>query len=124
VALRIEPETAAAMARVGLKKIADLYNLPRAPLAARFGRHLLDRLDRVLGLLEEPLSPRLEVAPYMADRPFAEPIGREEDVLRAVACLSQKLAAMLERRGEGARQTELAQIRADGAVFAVTRSEG
>jgi protein ImuB len=119
-ALRIESDTVAALARVGLKKIGDLYELPRAPLAARFGKMLLDRLDCALGLLEEPLSPRLEVAPYMAERPFADPIGREEDVLAAVACLAQKLAAMLERRGEGARRLELALFRADGVVFTVT----
>lgn len=118
-ALRIEDETAAALARVGLKKIGDLYDLPRAPLAARFGKTLLERLDGALGLLEEPLSPRLEVAPYMAERPFAEPIGREEDVLAAVACLAEKLSAMLERRGEGARRLELSLFRADGAVFTV-----
>ncbi len=118
-ALRIESDTVAALARVGLKKIGDLYELPRAPLAARFGKALLERLDCALGLLDEPLSPRLEVAPYMAERPFAEPIGREEDVLAAVACLAQKLAAMLERRGEGARRLELALFRADGAVFTI-----
>jgi protein ImuB len=119
-ALRLEDETVAALARVGLKKIADLYELPRAPLAARFGKTLLERFDSALGLLEEPLSPRLEVAPYMAERPFAEPIGREEDVLGAVACLAQKLSVMLERRGEGARRLDLSLFRADGAVFAVT----
>jgi protein ImuB len=119
-ALRIDGEAVAALARVGLKKIGDLYELPRAPLAARFGKNLLDRLDYALGLLEEPLSPRLEVAPYIAERPFAEPIGREEDVLGAVASLAEKLSAMLERRGEGARRLELSLFRADGAVFTVT----
>ncbi len=118
-ALHIEDEITAALARVGLKKIGDLYELPRAPLAARFGKALLERLDCALGLREEPLSPRLEVAPYIAERPFAEPIGREEDVRSAVACLAEKLSVMLERRGEGARRLELSLFRADGVVFAV-----
>ena len=118
-ALRIAPDMAAALARVGLKKIADIYELPRAPLAARFGRHLLDQLDRALGLLEEPVSPRLEVAPYIAERPFAEPVGREEDILRALSGLARQLAVMLERNGEGARRLELALFRADGALFTV-----
>jgi protein ImuB len=119
-ALRIDGETVAALARVGLKKVGDLYELPRAPLAARFGKTLLERLDCALGRLEEPLSPRLEVAPYIAERPFPEPIGREEDVLGAVSSLAEKLSAMLERRGEGARRLELSLFRADGAVFTVT----
>ena len=118
-ALRLDFEIAAALARVGLKKIGDIYGLPRAPLAARFGKHLLDQLDRALGLLEEPVSPRAEIAPYMAERPFAEPIAREEDILRALAGLARRVAAMLERRGEGARRLELTLFRADGAVFTV-----
>jgi protein ImuB len=118
-ALRIDPEMAAALGRVGLKKIGDLDNKPRAPLAARFGRHLLEQLDRALGHLEEPVSPRLEVAPYIAERPFAEPVGREEDILNALAGLARQLAVLLERRGEGAERLELTLFRADGAVFAV-----
>ena len=118
-ALRLDGEIVAALGRVGLKKIGDLYELPRAPLAARFGKLLLDQLDRALGLLEEPVSPRAEVAPYITERPFAEPIGREEDVLGALGCLAQRLALMLERRGEGARRLELTLFRADGAVFTI-----
>jgi protein ImuB len=118
-ALRIDGEMAAALARVGLKKIGDLDNKPRAPLSARFGRHLLEQLDRALGALEEPVSPRLEVAPYIAERPFAEPVGREEDILNALAGLARQLTVLLERRGEGAERLELTLFRADGAVFAV-----
>jgi protein ImuB len=118
-ALRLDPDRTAALARVGLKKIGDIYDLPRPPLAARFGRHLLDQLDRALGLLEEPVSPRLEVAPYIAERPFADPVGREKDILRALAGLARQLAVLLERRGEGARRLELTLFRADGAVFSV-----
>jgi protein ImuB len=118
-ALRIDAEMAAALGRVGLKKIGDIYDKPRAPLAARFGRHLLEQLDRALGHLEEPVSPRLEVAPYIAERPFAEPVGREEDILNALACLARQLAVLLERHGEGAQRLELALFRADGAVFSV-----
>lgn len=118
-ALRIDAEMAAALGRVGLKKIGDIYDKPRAPLAARFGRHLLEQLDRALGHLEEPVSPRLEVAPYIAERPFAEPVGREEDILNALACLARQLAVLLERHGEGAQRLELTLFRADGAVFSV-----
>jgi protein ImuB len=118
-ALRIDFEIVAALSRVGLKKIGDIYDLPRAPLAARFGKHLLDQLDRALGLLEEAVSPHAEVAPFMAERPFPEPIALAEDILRVIACLTRQLSLMLERRGEGARRLELTLFRADGAVFAI-----
>ncbi|MET0923006.1 MAG: DNA polymerase Y family protein, partial [Xanthobacteraceae bacterium] len=40
-ALRLSDETVAALARLGLKRIGDILDLPRAPLAARFGADLL-----------------------------------------------------------------------------------
>jgi protein ImuB len=115
-ALRLQVETLAALSRVGLKRIGDLIDLPRAPLTARFGPELLRNLDRALGRESEPLMPRSPVAPYVAEQRFAEPIAREEDVLHAVEHLASQLKSMLERRGEGARRIELILFRADGAV--------
>jgi protein ImuB len=116
-ALRIADETAASLRRVGFKRIGDIMDVARAPLAARFGADLLRRLDRALGLECEPLMPRLPVAPYVAEQPFAEPITREEDVLAVTERLARRLAAMLERRGEGLRRVELLLFRTDGKVF-------
>jgi protein ImuB len=115
-ALRLAPETVAALARVGLKRIGDIVDLPRSPLTARFGASLLRQLDRALGREYEPLNPRLSVAPYVAEQRFAEPIAREEDVLRTVEQLAERLAFALERRGDGARRIELTLFRTDGAV--------
>jgi len=115
-ALRLPEETVAALARVGLKRIADILDLPRAPLAARLGADLLRQLDRALGREDEPLTPRLPVAPYVAEKSFAEPIAREEDVLASVERLAARLETALTARGEGARRLELALFRTDGAV--------
>jgi protein ImuB len=123
-ALRLPEETTAALRRVGLKRIGDVVDLPRAPLAARFGADLLRQLARALGTEREPLTPLLPVAAYVAEQPFAEPIAREDDVLRVIERLAARLKPMLERRGEGARLIELALFRTDGAVrrVAVTTS--
>ena len=115
-ALRLPPATVAALARVGLKRVSDIVDLPRSPLTARFGTDLLHQLDRALGAEHEPLNPRLPVAPYVAEQRFAEPITREEDVLRTVERLASRLAFALERRGDGARRIELTLFRTDGAV--------
>jgi protein ImuB len=115
-ALRLDGGTIAALARVGLKRIGDIMDLPRAPLTARFGAELLRQLDRALGIEHEPLTPRLPVAPYVAEQRFAEPIAREEDVLGTVARLAARLKAALERRGDGARRIELTLFRTDGAL--------
>ncbi|MGE5536643.1 MAG: Y-family DNA polymerase, partial [Acidobacteriota bacterium] len=115
-ALRIPAETAATLARVGLKRIGDTLDMPRAPLAGRFGAGLLRQLDRALGMESEPLQPRLPVAPYVAEQRFAEPIAREEDVLAIIERLAARLKILLERGGDGARRIELALFRTDGAV--------
>ncbi len=115
-ALRLAAETVAALARVGLKRIGDIIDLPRAPLAARFGSDLLIRLDHALGRADEPLCPRLPVAPYIAEKSFPEPIAREEDVLATVERLAARLKTTLTARGEGARRVELLLFRTDGAV--------
>jgi protein ImuB len=115
-ALRLPPETVASLARVGLKRIGDIVDLPRAPLTARFGGEVARQLARALGLEDEPLTPRLPVAPYVAEQRFAEPIAREEDVLAVVERLALRLKLALERRGDGARRLELTLFRTDGAV--------
>jgi protein ImuB len=115
-ALRLPQETVAALARVGLKRVGDVADLPRSPLAARFGTDLLRKLDRALGREDEPLTPRLPVAPYIAEKSFHEPIAREEDVLATVERLAARLQLKLTARGEGARTLELTLFRTDGVV--------
>src|SRR5438270_65567 len=84
-------DAAAALRRVGLKRIGDILDLPRAPLAARFGDDVLRQLARALGTEREPLTPLLPVAAYVAEQSFSEPIAREEDVLHVIARLAARL---------------------------------
>src|SRR6266480_6692344 len=107
-AIRLQQETVAALARVGLKRIGDILDLPRAPLAARFGADLLRQLDRALGREDEPLTPRLPIPHYLAEKSFHEPITREEDVLASVERLAARLKRARAARGDGARRLELA----------------
>jgi protein ImuB len=116
MALRIEPETAAGLAAMGLKRVADLVERPRAPLAARFGEMLVRRLDQALGHEDEPITPRLPLPQAIAEQRFAEPIALEACVLGTIEQLARQLAGVLERRGEGARLVQVALFRTDGAV--------
>jgi protein ImuB len=115
-ALRLDVDKLDALARVGLKKIADIEGRPRAPLAARFGAILLRRLDQILGTVDEPITPRLPVAPYIAERNFAEPVTHEAYVLQIVEHLAAELSRRMEERGEGARALTVTLFRVDGAV--------
>lgn len=123
-ALRLDTGTLEALAKVGLKHIADVLDLPRAPLAARFGQSFVRRLDQALGIEDEPITPRLPVPAAMAEQRFAEPIAREEDVLGTIERLAARLATVLEQRGEGARLLQVVLFRADGKVFRVEAGTG
>ncbi|MEQ1866408.1 MAG: DNA polymerase Y family protein, partial [Micropepsaceae bacterium] len=114
--LRLDADKVDALARVGLKKIADITDRPRAPLAARFGAILLRRFDQAFGALEEPITPRLPLPPYIAERCFAEPITQEANILQTVEHLAAELARRMEERGDGARALQVTLYRVDGAV--------
>ncbi|WP_274533477.1 DNA polymerase Y family protein [Ensifer sp. LCM 4579] len=118
-ALRLPAETVAALERVGLREIGDLLKAPRAPLARRFGPQLLLRLDQARGRVDEPLSPRLPVPSFSAERRFAEPLQDEAYILELTRHLAKDVRASLERQGEGGRLFELLLFRVDGRVFRV-----
>ena len=123
-ALRLDGETVFAMDRVGLKRIGQIVGSPRAPLAARFGQGLIRRLDQALGIDEEAIDPRRPAPSFIAERRFAEPISREEDIAATLASLATTLAASLESHGEGARRLEFALFRVDGIVARVSVGAG
>jgi protein ImuB len=115
-ALRIDPKIAAPLAQSGLKTIGDVIDMPRAPLAARFGQGFVRRIDQALGREDEPIVPRLPLPSFLAEQRFADPIGREDDVLGTVVHLAQELARAMERHGKGARRLQTALFRTDGKV--------
>ncbi|MEM8794237.1 MAG: DNA polymerase Y family protein [Pseudomonadota bacterium] len=115
-ALRLDPDTVTMLERVGLKTLGDLFQMPRAPLAHRFGMALLERLDAVSNGAEESLSPRLPTPDLMAERHFAEPIARHEDVERTLSSLAETLSVTLAEKDEGARLLEASLFQSDGAV--------
>ena len=114
--LRLPADIAAALRRMGLRRIGDLLTLPRAPLAVRFGEALLRQLDQAMGRLDEPLSPRRPTPAFQARLAFAEPIGRRDDVAAALDHLLVDMCARLQTAHNGARRLELAAYRTDGTV--------
>jgi protein ImuB len=123
-ALRLDHETVSALDRVGLKRIGQLIGASRGPLAARFGRILIRRLDQALGQEEEAINPRRPAPAMIAERRFAEPIAREEDIAATLSSLATTLSKSLEARGLGARHLELALFRVDGVVKRIAVGAG
>lgn len=114
-ALRLSPADAGALSRLGLKRIGDLYDLPRAALARRFGDGVARRLDQALGHAADPVSPRPPVAPHRVHRAFAEPVLLREEIEAALDDLLTRLCTRLARAGRGARRLALALARIDGS---------
>ncbi|MDP6565844.1 MAG: DNA polymerase Y family protein [Alphaproteobacteria bacterium] len=115
-ALRLSPAAAGGLQRLGLGRIGELPALPRAALAARFGREVADGLDRALGRAGEPLSPRPPATTFWSRLAFAEPIGELADITRAARRLTQQLCSLLAREERGARRLELRLYLVDGEV--------
>src|SRR5205807_4385525 len=115
-ALRLDPGTVTGLRRVGLKRIGELYPMPRDALARRFGERVARRLDQALGHMPEPLSPLGEAPVRRVRLSFAEPIADPTDFALAIERLVGDLVERLAREGMGARRLDLAFHRVDGRV--------
>ncbi len=115
-ALRLAVQTRLGLESVGLRSVGAIIDAPRAPLVRRFGRELILRMDQALGHIEEPVTPRLPVAPLSVERRLADPVTTLEEIGHLTGLLATTLKGELDRRGEGARRLEMALFRVDGAV--------
>ncbi|WP_354858862.1 Y-family DNA polymerase [Acetobacter fabarum] len=114
--MRLDPETLATLRRLGLVRVGQLLDMPRAPLARRFGQALPDRLDQAMGRLPEPLSFRMAPQAFRASGTLVEPISTAPAIARALEKLGAELSDTLSRRGHGARQLQVQCMRVDGTL--------
>jgi len=119
-ALRLEHGIVETLSRLGLRRIGDLYDLPRAGLAARFGDGVQRRIDQALDLIDEPISPRRPIAPFVARLAFPEPVSQPEDISGALERLLASLCARLEAEHLGARRITFTIHRSDASIATVT----
>lgn len=113
-ALRLEPEALASAARFGLERIADLYPMPRGPLARRLGLETVERLDQARGLVAEPIIPVVPTEAPVATRHLIEPIGTPESITQVISDLVDDMVVVMRERGIGARTVLLTAVRVDG----------
>jgi len=114
-ALRLAPDIVDTLDRLGLRRIATLYDLPRAALAARLGTNVRRRIDQLLGSLAEPISPQRPTAPFTARLAFPEPVGRPTDIEAALERLLGTLCVRLEAEHLGARRIAFTVHRSDNS---------
>lgn len=119
-ALRLDAKIASLLRRLGLKRIGQLYTLPRASLERRFhARELAEavllRLDQALGMRKEKRAPLKPEADFSVRLPFPEPFITHEGVLAGLDHLAGELCALLARKARGARRLALWLCRSDGS---------
>lgn len=110
----------AQLARLGLRRVGELLALPRASLARRFGKALLDRLDEVAGLRPRPLQPIQPPPDLAVAADLAEPIITRTAIDNILNGLLVDLCRSLRAAGQGVRRLDLLAWRVDGMVQRVT----
>jgi protein ImuB len=118
-ALRLPAETVDSLRRLGFERIAQLADLPRAPLIRRFGAEVVQRLDQALGRVAEPIRPALPAAVLARRHSFVEPLLTAEAFGQVIDALLDAVCSALEACGQGARRLDLLFERVDGTVQAL-----
>ncbi|MCB2113146.1 MAG: DNA polymerase Y family protein [Parvularculaceae bacterium] len=118
--LRLEAGATENLMRLGLKTIGQLYDMPRAPLTARFGARLNRRLDQALAIVSEPLTPLHPAPDYSAIRKLVEPIATQESILVCLDALANDIETVLSKGGKGGRRFDLALYRVDNEVTRIS----
>lgn len=113
-ALRLGSNALIAASRFGLERIADLYPMPRGPLAKRLGLATVERLDQARGLLAEPIIPVIPFEAPRAERRLLEPIGTADAIAHVISDLVDDLVCQLQARRLGLRSALLSCVRVDG----------
>jgi protein ImuB len=122
--LRLATESVLLLKRLGLKRIGQLYHLPRSALERRFrssksAEAVLSRLDQALGARPEPRRPLAEPPALCVQRSWADPLVSAAGLEAETARLAMELCAALDARNLGARRVSLSLYRADGTVAQV-----
>lgn len=118
-ALRLDDKVTTGLQRLGLRHIADLERAERAPLARRFGKELMLRLDQALGRQPEEITPLTEPPCFSVRMTLPDPIGLESDVMAGLERLLDPLCHKLKTQDMGARVLVLTLRRVDQGAQSV-----
>ncbi|WP_395795035.1 Y-family DNA polymerase [Aquimonas sp.] len=107
-ALALSPRAADSLHGMGLRSLRQLFALPRAGLARRFGPELLDQLDRLLGHSADPQDLYRPPERFEARVEFSYEVEHIAPLLFPLRRLCSDLAEFLTARDGGVQRFELA----------------
>ena len=110
-ALALDPATSIALGEVGITRIGQVLDLPRAALASRFGLPLIDRLDKALGRSPERIDPVRPAPPLKASMLFDGPTDRWESIEAAAQRVLHDLTTQLATQERGVRRLDIQLLR-------------
>jgi protein ImuB len=113
-ALRLAPEIVQGLGLLGLERIGQLAEMPRAPLTRRFGATPHRALDAALQ--GEPITPWLPEAVVRHRASFLEPLLTAEALAIAIQRLVAEVCDELARIDRGARTLDVHFERVDGTI--------
>ena len=96
-----------ALAAIGATRVGDVAALPRAGLARRFGRQLVDDLDRALGRAPDPRTFFTPPAEFRARLELPAEVTQTEALLFAARRLFVQLEGFLAARAGGVQRLAL-----------------
>ncbi|MBL0743552.1 Y-family DNA polymerase [Chryseolinea lacunae] len=114
--LRLEVDAVERLHKLGLHRIGQFINMPRASLRRRFGPHFILRLDMALGQAEEMIEPVQPIVPYQERLPCMEPIVTGPGIEIALQQLLETLCLRLRQEQKGLRTAVFMGYRVDGKV--------
>lgn len=111
---------AALLTRLGLRKLRDLWRLPKTGLTKRFGVAFSDYLDRLLGNRPEPRLPHRTTPIFSAHWPFPIETENMTFILYGVKQLLPRLVRFMRLRELTLNRLQIIFYHADKAASQVT----
>lgn len=113
-ALRLEEKTVEALHKLGLTRIRHFIGMPRSSLRRRYGEHIIDRINKAIGIKEEIFEPIFPPEPFEDRLPCLEPIITITGAEIALRTLLESLILKLTLVQKGIRRAEFKAYAADG----------
>ena len=101
--LPLPRDTLARLGRAGVRTLQDLWRLPRAGLALRFGPELTDYISRLTGLTPEPRCSSASSKKLLSTRELLTGVVETGRLLPAMGALLDELCLWLRMRDAGTR---------------------